>query len=133
VILMCAHYLEKKTVPKEPDNDLKEVLSAIIDKVKMLEKITSDLIGYSRRYELQKSPENVNDILEDVMESLSVQMQIKKVKVVKNLHTALPPVACDPHILHEAFENIVVNALQAIGSQENESMIIETRPSPSKE
>jgi signal transduction histidine kinase len=127
VILMCAHYLQKKVVPSASDNELGEVLTAIIEKVKTLEKITSDLIGYSRRYELQKNSENLNAIIEDVVNSLLVQIQIRKVNLVKQLDPNLPQVACDPHILHEAFENIIVNALQAIGAQENESMIVESK------
>lgn len=125
VILMCARYLESK-MAENPSKDFKEVISAVIDKVKMLEKMTAELISYSKSYELQKSPENINTIIEDVVVSLGVQMQIKKIELVKELSPDVLMVTCDPHILHEAFENILVNALQAIGDLEGQKIVVKS-------
>lgn len=119
VISMCAHYLHEKKIAPETD-DFKEVISAVINKTKVLEKITSDLISYSRPYDLQKTEENLNDLLEDVLQSLNVQIQIQSVELKKELARSLPLYLCDPHILQEAFENIIINALHAIGEQKNQ-------------
>src|SRR3989338_2728943 len=125
VISMCAHYLKGKKYDSnaaEPD----EVIGAIINKTKVLEKITSDLITYSRSYVLQKNMEDINQILEEAVQSLLVQIQIQKVELIKKLAEGIPSLACDPHTLHEAFENILVNALHAIGSQEKEILFIKS-------
>lgn len=125
VISMCAHYLSGKELAHMP-SELKEVIAAIIEKTRALERITSDLISYSRSYDLEKGIENVNEILEDVVESVLVQVQIQKVNVLKQLDPSVPGIPCDAHLLHEVFENIVVNALQAIGVQRNQQIIIRT-------
>lgn len=134
VISMCAHYLKGKSGGGKPE-EFNEVMGAIINKTKVLEKITSDLITYSRSYVPQKNMEDINQILEDAIESLLVQIQIQKVELIKKCSGELPSIACDPHILHEAFENILVNALHAIGSQEKEILFIKSEfiPEPSKE
>ncbi len=125
VILMCAHYLQQKTAPKASD-DLKEVIDAILTKVRTLEHITSDLITYSRRYELQKRPENLNTILEDTVQALQGQVQKLKLNLVKNLDPKLPDITVDPHVIHEAFENVLMNALQAVGNSEGQSLILKS-------
>lgn len=125
VISMCAHYLKGKPI-LEKGEEFNEVMGAIINKTKVLEKITSDLITYSRSYVPQKNMENINQILEEAVQSLLVQIQIQKVELIKKLSEGIPFLACDPHILHEAFENILVNALHAIGSQEKEIIFIKS-------
>ncbi|MBI3013107.1 MAG: response regulator [Elusimicrobia bacterium] len=125
VILMCAHYLNGKKLSPDSE-DFKEVIGAVINKSKVLEKITYDLISYSKSYELQKGVEHVNTVLEDVIKSLTIQIQIQKVELVKELGKNIPSFECDPHILHEAFENILVNALHAIGEQANQFVHIKS-------
>jgi signal transduction histidine kinase len=129
VISMCAHYLNGKKVDPASE-DFKQVVTAVIEKTKSLEKMTADFITYSKPYQLQKCPGSVNAILDDVLESLSVQIQIQKVRLDRRLDAALPEILCDPHTLQEAFENIVVNALQAIGSQEGQSLSVSSERLP---
>lgn len=124
VISMCAQYLQDKISPNTAD--LAEVLSTISAKIKTVEKMTSDFIAYSRAYDLQKTSENLNVILESAIESVSMQTQIQKVRLTKHLDPHLPDILCDPHILQETFENIILNALQAIGTQENQSIIVKS-------
>ncbi len=125
VILMCAHYLSEK-ISGEGKSDFKDVIDAIIDKIRSLEKTTSDLIDYSKSYELQKVKSSVNDILETTIDSVSVQLQIQNVQLVKALDAGLPDISCDPHILQDAFENLIINALQAIGEQKNKVLTVQS-------
>src|SRR3989344_5887313 len=83
VILMCAHYLDQKAAPSASD-DLKEVTGAILDKVRTLEFITSDLITYSRPYDLQKTQGSLNSVLEEAVESLEAQIRLQKLYVIRN-------------------------------------------------
>ncbi len=123
VILMCAHYLNEK-ITDTGTADFKDVIEAIIDKIRSLEKTTSDLIDYSKTYELQKVPGSINKILETTVGSLSVQLQIQGVKMEKQLDPALPDIPCDPHVLQEALENLIINALQAIGEQKDQTLLV---------
>lgn len=134
VILMCAHYLKGKmgepplqssTDPQT--KDFREVITAIIDKIKILEKITSDFIAYSKKYDLDKTQGNVNTVLRDLSESLQSTAKTKGVRMILDLDKNVPDMACDPHMLNEAFENVFVNGLQAIGSQENQRIEIRSR------
>lgn len=138
VIFMCTNYLQQKIANLSPtvslqdilrngnEAEFKEVLSAIADKVKTVEKMTSDFINYSRPYELQKTIENINTILKNVAESLRSQIQIQKIRLIEQFDPQLPDIACDPDILHETFENILLNALQAMNGKENQFLVIQT-------
>lgn len=125
VILMCAHYLNEKISGNER-SEFKDVIDAIIEKIRSLEKTTSDLIDYSKSYELQKVKCNVNQILTATIDSVSVQFQIQNVRLVKALGEGLPDICCDPHILQDAFENLIINALQAIGDQQNKVLTVQS-------
>ena len=129
VISMCAHYLNGKKVEPESE-DYRQVVTAVIEKTRSLEKMTADFISYSRPYQLQPVRGSLNAVLESVLESLSVQIQIQKVRLEKRLDARVPDIVCDPHTLQEAFENIVVNALQAIGAQEGQTLSVETERLP---
>ena len=125
VILMCAHYLQQKAVPSVSD-ELKEVINAILDKVRTLEHITSDLITYSRRYDMQKSPGSLNTVLEEAVKSLQTQIQMQNLKVIRQLDSKLPDISLDPHLMQEVIENVLMNALQALQNQENQSVTLKT-------
>lgn len=125
VILMCSHYLKEK-IPGGEKGDFGEIVEAIIDKIYSLEKNTSDLIDYSKPYELQTVQENVNNILEVTVNSLMVQIQIQGVELRRELSPELVPIRCDPHLLQETFENLIVNALQAIGEKKGQLLLIKT-------
>ena len=126
VILMCSHYLLEKTT-EAGLNDMKEVVNAVLSKIKILEKMTSDLISFSRKYEIQKCMRNLNSILSEEIESFAMQAQIQKVELIKNLDQSVPDILCDPHVLHEAFENIFVNALQAIKEKEDQKLTVTSK------
>lgn len=125
VILMCAHYLDQKAAPSASD-DLKEVIRAILEKVRTLEFITSDLITYSRPYDLQKTKGSLNSVLEEAAKSLEVQIRLQKLDVIFRLDPGLPSISLDPQLLHEVFENLLMNVLQAVKGQENQSVTLKT-------
>lgn len=125
VILMCAHYLDQNTAPSASD-DLKEVIRAILEKVRTLESITSDLITYSRPYDLQKTDGSLNSVLEDAAKSLEAQIRLQKLNVILRLEPGLPSIPMDPQLLHEVFENLLMNVLQAVSGQENQSVTLKT-------
>jgi len=125
VILMCAHYLAQKAQSGAGD-DLKEVTGAIVDKAHTLESITTDLITYSRPYDLQKTPGSLNSVLEESVSSLEAQIRLQKLRVIRNLDSELPSFPIDPHLLLEVFENLLMNVLQAVAGQENQMVTLKT-------
>ena len=125
VILMCSHYLRTR-FNAPGDAETQEVVGAIIEKVKLLEKTTTEFINYSRSYDLQKVTEDVNVILADVIKSVSVHMRLSDVTLRQELSEGLPKIQCDPHILNEAFENVLMNAAQAIGEQKGQAIIVKS-------
>jgi two-component system sensor histidine kinase AtoS len=105
---------------------MKEVIPAIIHQTSVLERLTHGLIAYSKVYVLEKTAEDINILVEEVLESIAIQFQIQKIQIQKEMDSSLPKIYCDSHLLHEAFENILINAVQAIGSQSNQKIIIRT-------
>jgi CheY-like chemotaxis protein len=63
VIQMCAQYLMSHF---SATDEKREVVLAIEDKVKALERMTHDFIGFSRTYQPRLQPEDIHDLVNDV-------------------------------------------------------------------
>jgi len=111
VILMCTQYLEGKFA----DNDeRREVLKAIEDKVKSLEKMTKDFIEFTRTYQPNLTKYNVHKIFEKVLNSVAYRCKIQKVNIAKELGNDIPELLVDYELIEEVISNIVNNALDVM-------------------
>lgn len=77
-----------------------------------LDKLISNLLHYSRvgRTELSMVEVNLNDTLNDILESFSVILKTKLVKV--NIANSLPTIVCDEARVGEIFRNLIGNAIK---------------------
>lgn len=111
VIQMCAQYL----MAHFPVADEKrEVVLAIEDKVKVLERMTHDFIGFSRTYQPRLQPEDIHDLVNDVLSGIRARIELQKVEIKKRYEDPLPPVPMDKELMGEVLGYLVDNALEAI-------------------
>jgi signal transduction histidine kinase len=112
VILMCAQYLKTKFTEKD---DRQDVVSAIEDKVNVLEKMTRDLIEFSRSYDPQMVPEDIHSLLDRVLETVSSRCRLQHVSVEKSYGAAVPLLPLDRDLMEEVFGYLFDNGLEAMG------------------
>lgn len=111
VIQMCAQYL----MAHFPATDEKrEVVLAIEDKVKVLERMTHDFIGFSRTYQPRLQPEDIHDLVNGVLSGIHARTALQKVEIKKRYEDPLPLVPMDKELMGEVLGYIVDNALEAI-------------------
>lgn len=110
VILMCAQYLGARFTAGD---ERREVAQAIEEKCKILERMTHDFIGFSRNYEPRYRTENLRDILEQALGTLTSRIALQKIQVDKNF-SEVPPFPLDRELLEEVFGYLLDNALEAI-------------------
>jgi len=72
----------------------------------------SELLDFIRGQEPNPVPSDVNQILGNLLESLAVPGNIS---CISNLDTTIPTINVDPIQIQRAFQNIIVNAIQAMG------------------
>ncbi|MBK8574302.1 MAG: HAMP domain-containing histidine kinase [Elusimicrobia bacterium] len=125
VIQMCAQYLMAHFSTTDEN---REVVLAIEDKVKVLERMTHDFIGFSRTYQPRLQPEDIHDLVNDVLSGLRARFELQKVEMNKRYEEPLPLVPLDKELMSEVLGYLVDNALDAI--QGPGTLTIRARQSP---
>jgi signal transduction histidine kinase/pSer/pThr/pTyr-binding forkhead associated (FHA) protein len=87
------------------------ILKRNIDRIMAL---TLNMLAYSRprvpEYELTR----IGDLLEECAQLLADQCQARQVALIVDADPEMPPVMIDPHLLHQAIVNLMVNAVEAV-------------------
>jgi signal transduction histidine kinase len=111
VIQMCAQYLKTHFTATD---EKREVALAIEDKVKVLERMTHDFIGFSRTYQPRLQKEDVHELVNTVLEGVRARTDLQKVQVEKRYEEPLPLVPMDKELMGEVLGYLVDNALEAL-------------------
>lgn len=100
------------------DKDVVQYLRRIIRSSKRLERLVSDLLKLSRagRKTGELKKENIKDILEVSLKYLEASIEEKHINV--KYPSEFPSVYCDKTRILQVFDNLIVNAVNYIGSQE---------------
>src|SRR5258708_6748861 len=93
IIQMCAQYLESQL---NSNQEHLQVLQAIEEKVKTLERLTRDFVEYSRASRIRKSPESIEKLVDDVIKNCSPRCKIQGVDIFRRFPPNLPALHVDP-------------------------------------
>jgi signal transduction histidine kinase len=87
------------------------ILKRNIDRIMAL---TLNMLAYSRpripEYELTR----IGDLIEECAALLTDQCTAREVALIVDADPEMPPVMIDPHLLHQAIVNLMVNAVEAV-------------------
>src|SRR4029079_15815066 len=109
IIQMCAQYLETHF---QTNQEYLEVLKAIEEKVKTLERLTRDFVEYSRASRIRKSPEHLEKLADEVVKSCEARCKIQGVEIIRKYQPDLPVILLDADLIREVVTNIIDNALE---------------------
>ncbi|MDZ4754363.1 MAG: ATP-binding protein [Phycisphaerae bacterium] len=79
--------------------------------------LTQNMLAYAKERALDLVLQNPNEIVQDVAMLLGGAAQRKRVQLTLELDAGMPPIALDPHAVHQALMNLVSNALDAVGER----------------
>jgi signal transduction histidine kinase/DNA-binding LacI/PurR family transcriptional regulator len=113
-------------VLEEPDPEVKETLEILQKEVKTSEVIISSLLDFARAKPPSRREVDINDVVHEALSRVAVPANVK---VVRQLDETLPIILADPDQLGQVFENIILNAVQAMA--EAGQLVVKTEaPSP---
>ncbi len=93
-------------------DDRAQLLGIIEDEMTRLEMLVGRLLNYARPFVLQRGPVNLRRLAE---QSMAVVDDHSTVDHRFDIAPSIPNVSGDAHLLRQAFENVVINAVQAMG------------------
>jgi signal transduction histidine kinase len=91
-------------------------ITRIKGEVDRLEDSISHFLAFARPAPLRPEAVALNQVVGSILEVLEPQCQSRGVRLVRRFARGLPPVQLDPRQFAQAIENLVLNALQALGS-----------------
>jgi PAS domain S-box-containing protein len=90
-----------------------DLLTAMQAEIKRLNTLVEDLLDYGRPYKLQRTPQAVEQIWEEILGLAKEEVAEAKVKVTREVGERLHPVLADGNKLRQVFLNLLKNAIQA--------------------
>lgn len=105
-----------KRLQRDPANIQQnmEYLELILHALTRVSSVVQRLLEYSQTREMHKQPEDVQSVIEDVGAFIRVVAERSKIEVDFDF-ARVPQVACDRYHLEQAFLNLALNGLTAIG------------------
>jgi PAS domain S-box-containing protein len=111
IIGMSVQYLHSKL---SAGHTLRQFTSAIVNKVKQLNDITTQLIDYGRPRKLKLEARDLHVSLNQVLCLANSKCSAQQVRVIKRFARRPSKVICDHDLMNEVFTNLMMNALQAM-------------------
>ena len=103
-------------------------LKIIEEEIERCKKITTGMLSFVRRSDLEKKEIDVNEVLDKTLDMVSFQGRLKEVEILKNFQRMMPKVLGNDGELMQVFLSIVVNALDAM--QDKGTLTLETGTIP---
>jgi PAS domain S-box-containing protein len=111
-ILGFSNYLKKRF---KDDDIAREALEEILWAGQRLNRLVQDLQDYPK--EIRLKPQ-ICELNATVLHTLAtVKPHLVGIRVVEHLNAHLPRVVCDPEYLYVALENLLLNAIEAMGTE----------------
>ncbi|NQV17717.1 MAG: tetratricopeptide repeat protein [Armatimonadetes bacterium] len=100
----------KKIELKEPIQDYLEIIMRNSNEANQ---IIMELLDFARPRELKFEDNLISDILENVIKNLKARFSKNKIKISKHFEKDIPKIKADKKWLEQAFQNIIINSIQA--------------------
>lgn len=93
--------------------DAQEKLAIVVKETGRLENMVKEMLDFSRPLQLQKSQENIGRIIEESAALVETSASAKKLKIINQTASDLPPASIDPNRFKQVLVNLLMNAIQA--------------------
>lgn len=99
------------------DEQVSEVLRTIVKQTKRAADITRKLLMFSESHKSIKEEVDLEMVVHDTIALLSYQVSLDQIQVIKRFEPPIPKLIGNKAELREAFLNVFLNAVQAIGTK----------------
>ena len=97
--------------PQIKKHDIEEVYNKIESQVMYMDKIVTDLQDFSRKIYVKQTKTNLKELMYDTLSAISIP---EKIKVSVKTNNDSPIVLADAASLKRVFQNLILNAIQAM-------------------
>ena len=121
-VLTFAHLLLKKF---KDDEATRLDLELIVRETTRIKKIVQGILDFGRETPMQKTPQRIEQILDNTLEIIIHQERFFGINLIKKYGADIPPVMVDRSRLEQVFLNIILNAVEAMNG--SGTLTVQTR------
>lgn len=103
--------------PKQLEPNVQESLNTIVKQTRRAADITRKLLMYSQGARGPQEKIYLEKVLDETLSLLAYQASMDKIEIVRNLDPELPPFFANMQEIREVFFNLLLNAVEAVGSE----------------
>ena len=103
---------------------LEKTTHTIVQQVKALKNMVTAFSDYAQAINIEQHPVNINSLLEEIVELH--QGTLKNCQITLDLDKSLPEIHSDSDALRQVFNNLILNAMQAMNEQDDALLIIKS-------
>ncbi|MGK7392299.1 MAG: ATP-binding protein [Candidatus Cyclobacteriaceae bacterium M2_1C_046] len=109
------------------NNEMVELYSDIIKRnAERIDQLITELLSSSKPKQLELAEEDLNNVVDETLELTLDRINLKKMRLYKELNPSLPPLKLDKDKFKMALLNIIINAIEAM---EEEKGVLEIKTS----
>ena len=116
------HLLPERLDDEEFRSQFLKIASGEVDRISIL---VTELLDFARPSDPKLELENINTILDGMILLVSTETKKKKINIIKDYASDLPPIQMDREQIKQVFLNILINGIQA--TSENGKITVKTR------
>jgi signal transduction histidine kinase len=105
---------ELQTAKLDKDAEPRKLLRCIGREVERLTEVTEEYLKFARLPKPHLMPENINEILTDLLRFVQEEIRSAGVEVDIRIHPSIPSIRADESQLRQAFLNIIRNSIESM-------------------
>jgi signal transduction histidine kinase len=113
IVRSTAEILEKRIKKLAPGSE--QLARIIVDETIRLNDIVVSFLDFARPQQPKLADGDINAALDKVLLFLETRLSSQRIELERDLASDLPSISFDKDLIHRAFLNILVNAMQAVG------------------
>ncbi|MBM4308492.1 MAG: response regulator [Deltaproteobacteria bacterium] len=94
-------------LPKKLDPESKKELEKVIDEAQRASDVIKDLVDFTRRRRPQKKVINLNELIESLLETKIQELNLRNIRLLKELSPSIPFTHVDPEQICQALANLI--------------------------
>jgi len=106
--------LEMKRFTPERVEDISRYLNTMDVEISRCGEIVKNLLAFSRQSKIRMKPHSMEEVIERTLMLIAHDLELKEIRLVKNIEANLPHIQCDFMQIQQALLNVMSNASEAM-------------------
>lgn len=118
-INLTLDHLRSKFAPGDPDKvaSFTKLIGQLKSEVARINQQISDFLNYSRPANVDLKPIDAREVVENSLRLVEAQASENDIRIAVVEHENVPKIMADPEFLRSVFNNLFINAVQAMGNE----------------